>query len=58
MNGLNHAGVRQPTFSIQTDGKVFLCLPPVTKSKNLKVIKSPAGTLRLHDLMTFDPVGS
>ena len=25
MHGLNHAVVRQPTFSIRLDGKVFLC---------------------------------
>lgn len=27
MHGLNHAVVRQLTFSIRMDGKVFLCLP-------------------------------
>ncbi|OGW64541.1 MAG: hypothetical protein A3H49_10110 [Nitrospirae bacterium RIFCSPLOWO2_02_FULL_62_14] len=55
MHGLNHAVVRQLTFSIQVDGKVFLCLQLVKKSKSPKVIMSL--TPRLYDLktlMTFD----
>lgn len=51
MHGLNHAVVRQPTFSFQVDGEVFLCPQPVKKSKSLKVITSIA--LGLYDLKTL-----
>jgi len=36
MHGLNHAVVRQPTFSIRLDGKVFLCLPDAEKGPQLR----------------------
>ena len=54
MNGLQHAVVQQLTFSIQVDGKVFLC-PNQSKSRKSKSHKvSGSRTLRLEDLMTFD----
>jgi hypothetical protein len=41
MHGLNHAVVRQPTFSIQPDGKVFLCLQPAGKLTSKKAVRRP-----------------
>jgi len=57
MYGLNHAVVRQLTFSPhEQGGKVFLCPQPVKMSKSLNVIKS--SILRLDDFMTLDGLNS
>ena len=55
MHGLNHAVVRQPTFSPKAGEKVFLCLRSVKKSMKSEShqVLAPR-TLRLDDFMTLD----
>ncbi len=64
MHGLDHAVVRQPTFSIQLDGKVFLCLPDAEKGPQLRsrslvslrrIIKTYASVASLPAALLDDP---
>jgi hypothetical protein len=56
MHGLNHAVVRQLTFSPSSGEKVFLCSQPVKKSESHHV--HSFRTLRLEDFMTLDSLNS